>query len=261
MIGPSSASFSFGTSSLTATGSWSFIRQVTDSTGAEANSTVASVLVNVAPTVSITPASATLDFGQLKSFMANATGGSGTYLSYQWYVGSIAQVGQNASTFSYSPSSSSAPSVTVTVTDSLGATSVQSNSPIVTVNPILAASSVTASPGSVDQGQTSNLAVSAVTTGTSPYTYQWFEKAPGASFYSSINGATSVKYAFATSGSAALGTWLFKVRVTDSAGVAVNSTTAAVTVTSSILVPIAIAVSAAFVVAMGLLFYFKIHKR
>ena len=40
---------------------------------------------------------------------------------------------------------------------------------------ILVATSATASPGTVDQGQTSTWTSSPVTTGASPYTYQWFE--------------------------------------------------------------------------------------
>ena len=72
--------------------------------------------------------------------------------------------------------------------------------------PNLAAPTATPTPGRVDQGQTSVLSSSAVTTGTSPYTYQWFSEAPGASSYSPISGANSSSYSFATSTSTATGT-------------------------------------------------------
>ena len=46
----------------------------------------------------------------------------------------------------------------------------------------LVAPTVTPAPVTVDQGQTSALTSTAVTTGVSPYTYQWFAKAPGKSY-------------------------------------------------------------------------------
>ena len=70
------------------------------------NSTAVSVTVNAAPTVSVSPTSATLNVGQSQTFSATASGGSGSYSSYQWYVDGSAQSGQTASTFSYSPASS-----------------------------------------------------------------------------------------------------------------------------------------------------------
>ena len=80
----------------------------------------------------------------------------------------------------------------------------------------MVAPTVSASAGTVDQGQTSTLTSAAVSTGTSPYSYQWLEKAPGGS-YSSISGATSSSYSFVTSGSTTIGSWRFELQVTDSA--------------------------------------------
>ena len=53
------------------------------------NSTAAFVIVNVAPTVSVSPGSWTMDVGQSKVFSAVPFGGSGVYLSYQWYVAGL----------------------------------------------------------------------------------------------------------------------------------------------------------------------------
>ena len=75
--------------------------------------------VRQALSVSVSPTSWTMDMGQSKTFTAAPSGGSGTYTSYQWYVGGVAQSGATASTFSYSPASVGSHSITVTVTDSL----------------------------------------------------------------------------------------------------------------------------------------------
>ena len=168
-------------------------------------------------TVSVSPSSWTMDVGQSKTFTATPSGGTGTYTSYHWYVGGSAQSGQTASTFNYSPASAGSYSITATVTDSSGTTSPQSSAATVTVHSALVAPTASASKGTVDQTQTSNLTSTTVSTGTSPYTYQWLQKAPGASSYSSISGATLSSYSFATTSSTTVGTWSFELQVTDNA--------------------------------------------
>ncbi|MGA2682544.1 MAG: PKD domain-containing protein [Candidatus Bathyarchaeia archaeon] len=185
-------------------------------------------LANALPTVSVSPSSWTLDVGQSKTFTATASGGSGSYSSYQWYVGGVSQSGATASTFSYSPASSGSPLITVTVTDTLGATSAQSTAPSVTVHSALVAPTASASKSTVDQGQTSILTSTAVSTGTSPYSYQWFSEAPGAGSYSLISSATSSSYSFVTSGSTTIGSWSFELQVTDSASTPVVVVSSAV---------------------------------
>ena len=213
--GQTASTFNYSPAS---SGSYLITATVTDSLGVTSpQSTAATVTVNSAPTVSVSPSSWTMDVGQSKAFSATPSEGSGTYMSYQWYVDGAAQIGQTSSTFSYSPASSGSYSITVTVTDSSGATSAQSAAGTVTVNSALVAPTASASIGTVDQGQTSALSSTAVTTGTSPYTYQWLQKAPGASSYSAISGATSSSYSFATRGSTTTGSWSFELQVTDSA--------------------------------------------
>ena len=134
------------------------------------------------PTVSIAPVGPiTMDVGQSQTFTATPTGGSGT-IHYQWYLGGSAVSGATSSTYSFSGSVGSY-SVTCKVTDSASTpvTSPASNAVSVTVNSVLVAPTVTATLGTVDQGQTSSLTSTAASTGTSPYMYQWFEKAPGGS--------------------------------------------------------------------------------
>ncbi len=66
---------------------------MTDATSAGVISNAVSVTVNAVPTVNVSPASWTMDVGQSKTFSAAASGGSGVYSSYQWYVGGISQSG------------------------------------------------------------------------------------------------------------------------------------------------------------------------
>ncbi len=176
-------------------------------------------------TVSVSPTSATLDVGQSQSFTANASGGSGTYTLYEWYVNGTIKSAQNNSTFSFSPASAGLYSITAIVTDSSGATSSQSTVATVTVNSALVAPTISASKNTVDQGQTSNLTSTTVETGTSPYLYQWFAKAPNGNFLP-ISGATLPSYSFVTSGSTAIGVWSFVLKVTDSTSTQVTVTSA-----------------------------------
>ena len=182
-------------------------------------------------TVSISPSSATMDMGQTQLFSAVASGGSGSYTLYQWYVnGSIASV-QTNSTFNYSPASSASYLITAIATDSAGATSSQSTVAAITVNSALAAPTVSVSKSAVDQGQTSSLTSSFAMTGTPPYSYQWLMKAPGASSYSAIIAANGPSYSFVTSNSTAVGVWNFELNVTDGASTPVTVASAASFVT------------------------------
>ncbi len=186
----------------------------------------------IAPTVSVSPTSATLDVGHSQLFTANPSGGSGTFSSYQWYVNGTSQSDQNASTFSFAPASTGSYSITATVNDSSGATSAQSNAASVTVNSALVAPTVTPSPSTVTQGQYNNLTSTALITGTSPYTYQWFSEAPSASTYTLISDANTSNYSFVTTTSTTAGTWNFILQATDNTGTAVNSTATSVNVST-----------------------------
>ncbi|MGA2680898.1 MAG: PKD domain-containing protein [Candidatus Bathyarchaeia archaeon] len=198
---------------------------------------VSVISADVVPTVVVSPGSATLDVGQSQLFNSTPSGGSGTYSSYQWYVNGAAQSGQNASTFSFVPISVGSYLITATVTDSANTTSAQSNAASVTVNATLAAPTATPTPNTVNQGQSSSLTSSAVTTGTAPYTYQWFEKAHNGNYVTV--GANSASFNFVTSGSTATGGWSFILQVTDSTAAAINSTAASVTVNSALTAPTA----------------------
>ena len=138
--------------------------------------------MTASPTVTIAPVGPVImDVGQVKVFTATSSGGSGS-LSYQWYLDGSA-VGSNSASYSYTAAGASH-SVTCRVTDSASVpvTSAASNAVSVTVNPALVAPTVSASAGTINQGQTSSLISTIVSTGTSPYTYKWLQKAPSGSY-------------------------------------------------------------------------------
>jgi hypothetical protein len=212
-------------------GSYLLTVSVTDSSGAtSAQSIATSVTVNNSPTVSVSPVGpVTLDVDQVQNFTATSSGGSGS-LSYQWYLDGSA-VGSNSSRYSYAAAGTSH-SVTCRVSDSgsVPITSNSSNAVSITVNPKLVAPTVTSTPGTINQDQTSSLTSSAVSGGTPPYTYQWLQMPPDAVYYSSIPSATSSSYSFNPSIDDAIGIWNFMLQVKDYAGEAKNSSAVSVTV-------------------------------
>jgi outer membrane protein assembly factor BamB len=223
-----------GTAEATNSTSWTFTPSssgfynvsvsVTDYLDVVAVSKVASVTVNALPSVTISPPSVTLDVGQFQVFTTSVVNGTSPYL-IEWYLNG-SMVGTNSTSWTYTFSSIGTYTVNVTVTDSVGV--VASNAVTVKVNAALVALTVMASPSTVDQGQTSSLTSSPVTTGTSPYTYQWFERAPGGG-YAKV-GSNLASFSFITSGSTATGSWSFILQVTDNTGAAVNSSAVSVTV-------------------------------
>ncbi len=190
-----------------------------------------------APTLTATPG--TVDQGQTSGLTSSSvTTGASPYV-YQWFEkapnGSYVPVGTNSANFSFVTSGATATgswSFILQVTDNTGA-AVNSSEVSVTVNFALVAPTVSASLSTVDQGQSSSLSSTGVTTGASPYTYQWLLKTPDAGSYSAIRGAASPSYTFTTSNSTTTGTWSFELQVTDSAGAVVTSNAATVTVNSS----------------------------
>ena len=220
----------------TASGTYSVT--ITGVSGSISHSTT--ITVQVLPLsyeAAVSPSSVAVDVGQLQTFMASASGGITPY-TYQWYLDG-SEVGTNSTSYTFNATDVGSFSLYVNVIDSSSVPkTVYSNTASVTVNSALVTPSVTPAPGTVDQGQTSTLTFTAVTTGTGPYTYQWMEMAPEGSSYSLITGTTSDSYVFDTSG-LATGTWSFVLQVTDSTGAAVNSTAASVTVNSAPTVNIA----------------------
>ena len=188
----------------TSSGSYTVYLNVTDSTSKRVKSNIASVTVNAALSVTISPGSVTLDVGQSQLFTSTVSGGTGPY-SYQWYLDGVAVSGATSSSWTYTPSASGSHTVYVKVTDAVSAVAT-SNTATVTVN---GAFSVTISPTSVvmDVGQ-SKLFTSTVSGGTSPFAYQWYLNGIA------VLGATSATWTFTPTSA---GSYTVYVKVTDSA--------------------------------------------
>ncbi|HMF32510.1 MAG TPA: hypothetical protein VKK79_13895, partial [Candidatus Lokiarchaeia archaeon] len=127
------------------------------------------------------------------------------------------------------------------VTDSASVNVTVTSSAInLTINPTLVAPLVASSINVVDQGQFSLLSNSTpITTGTVPYSYQWYQEAPGNLTYFAINGAAAWSYTFASTTGTILGTWNFQLNITDAAGVPVTVTSipCSITVNSALAAP------------------------
>ncbi len=191
----------------------------------------------VPPTVSASPSTINKDQTSFISQLSGASGGTPPY-SYQWLEafngGTFSPIASaNGSDYIFSPTTSTPTgmwSFQLNVTDSsVVPVTMSSNTVDVVVNPKLAAPEVTATPNTVIQTQISTLDSSPITTGTLPYTYEWFQKPPGEN-YTSV-GRNSSSYIFP--GSTTIGTWEFIVQVTDSVGASVNSSSVGITVTST----------------------------
>ena len=180
--------------------------------------------------MSLSPASWTMNLGQTETFTASASSGSGGY-SYQWYVNSMLQSNNVASSFIFTPVALASYSIYVIARDEIGTVSSPSNDVIVTVHSALVAPTISASVGTVNQGQTRNLTSTIPATGTSPYSYQWLQKAPGRSYVAV--GTSSTSFSFVTSISTAVGIWSFELQVTDATSANVTSNPASVTVNAA----------------------------
>ncbi len=100
----------------------------------------------------------------------------------------------------------------------------------------LVAPTISVATSAIDSGQSSTLSTtSSFSGGTSPYTCQWLQKAPGASSYSNFGSSFScsagVKPTVSTGTLTTVGTWSFQLQVTDSSGTPLTATSNFVTVT------------------------------
>jgi Immunoglobulin domain len=186
-------------------------------------SNVATLTINVPPTISVQPANQTVLDGQTATFSVTASGTG--VLSYQWSKNAVLIPGATSSSYTTpvtSPADSGS-SFTVSITNTFG--NVTSNAAILTVNAI--APSITTQPSNqtVTEGQTANFSV--IASGTAPLSYQW--KKGGVA----IGGATGSFYTTPATSLADNGA-SFTVTVTNTAG---NITSNAATLTVNALPP------------------------
>lgn len=232
-IAPASAGVTDWTVRATSSINWGGITLTIE--GAQPTVTVKSPLT--APTISASPY--IIDQGQSSqlSQLITPSGGIPPY-NYQWLEsfngGPYTPIAEaNGATYTFSTTTSTATGTwrfQLNVTDSSSVPETVSSNPVdVVVNSALVAPQVTATPNIVGQNQPSTLTSSPITTGTAPYTYQWFQKAPSQD-YEPV-GSQSPSYIFP--GSTTPGVWSFLLQVTDSAGQNVNSSAVDVTITST----------------------------
>jgi YVTN family beta-propeller protein len=180
-----------------------------------------SVIVSGSPTANISPLGPlAMDIGQSLTFTVTPNGGSGSYSAYQWYIDGLAQTGANSSRFNFSPALAGYYSVTVTVTDSLGAISAQSNviTVMVAAPPIVAITPMGSITLNVGQSQTFTAAAN---NGTGAVSYQWFLDG------FSVAGAVATSYTYVASGAS----HSLTCKVTDSASTPITSISNTVTIT------------------------------
>ena len=196
----------------------------------------------------ISPSPAVIDAGQSASLITTAawSGGTSPY-TCEWLEAAPGAEGfSNLGNF-FSCSISSPPRVStgslsiignwtfyLVVDDHYGQLS-ESNQVNVTVNPALAPPTISVSPGAIDTGQNSTLTTTAsFSGGTSPYTCQWLQMAPGAGSYSSLGSPfscnTSSLPTVSTGTLSTLGVWHFELQVGDSASAFITSAPVTVTV-------------------------------
>lgn len=221
----SGATGSSWTFTPTSTGPYTVYLNVTDNVGVRAKSNTASITVNPAPSVSISPASATLDIGQSTQFSSNISAGSSPYY-YQWYLNNAPVSGATNTSWTFTSTSTGSFIVYLNVTDGVGVKA-KSNVVAVTVNPVPSISVLPTS-AIMDMGQSRQFN-SSVTGGTSPFSYQWYLNGTAAS------GATNTTWTFVPSSS---GSYNIYVNVTDTVGFTAKSSAATVTVNPALSVSV-----------------------
>jgi hypothetical protein len=200
-------------------GSYSIYVNVTDNVGFTAKSNTATVTVNPALSINVSPMTVVLFVDQSQLFTATVSGGTPSY-SYQWYRNGTLISGATSSTWTLTTGSTGLYQVYVRVTDGVNADA-QSPTAQVTVNPLPQAG-VIISPASaaLDIGQSVLFTSSFRTQGTPPYTYQWYLN------NSAVSGANSDSWNFTP---ASTGTYQVYLNVTDSLDVKVQSNVVPVT--------------------------------
>ena len=180
-----------------------------------------------------TPSNVTVDAGQTATFSTTASNGTSPY-SYQWQVstgGAYSNVssGTGATTATYTTASlttgSNANTYRVIVTDSAAVpTSVTSGAATLTVNAALSTSTPSSQTISLSVSNTATFST-VVSGGTAPYTYQWQVDPQGISTFMNVStgsGGTTANYTTGPLSISGNDGDLYRVIVTDSAGVQVS---------------------------------------
>lgn len=210
--GATASTWSFSPSS---TGDYEVYLNVTDAFDYEVQSNIVSnIIVYPSPAVSTSPTSVNMTIGRSQIFTSNVTGGLVPY-AYQWYLNDSAISGATGNTWNFTPATPGHYKVYLNVTDTRGV-QVQSNIVTdITVNPQATANiSPTGVNMTVGEAKTFN---STVSSGTTPYTYQWYLNS------TAVSGATNVNWTFIPSNA---GTYNIYLNVTDNSAITIQTNTA-----------------------------------
>jgi hypothetical protein len=200
-------------------GSYSVYVNVTDSIGQRAKSNIATVTVNSAPSVTISPSSATITLGQSQKFTSTVSGGTLPY-SYRWYLNGSLVSGANSSSWTFKPLSVGIYEIYVKVTDAVNVVAQSGNAQLKVTPPPVIAVTISQSRSIIDVGQSVYFS-STVSGGKPPYTYQWYLSSIP------VAGANYSTWTFVPSSA---GTYQVFLKATDSTGLVGESNNATVTV-------------------------------
>ncbi len=161
-----------GESGLAPTTSTYYCAKVADSGNPSESSLSPAVEVTVKAALSVSVSPITIDSGQTGELTAVASGGSGSYSTYDWYQGSSCSGSILGAQASYTTNAlTENTEYCVSVTDSLSDTA--STTVTVTVNSALVAGSASPSGPFLDNGQSVTLKANP-SGGTTPYSYKWY---------------------------------------------------------------------------------------
>ena len=216
--GCSSLASSWIECSPNASGNYSVGVNITDSEGSTVSLGPVSLRVYAAAAINLAVNRSQLDLGQSVAFTLSATGGSGQF-SYSWSGLPSGCSGGNFTTVTCTPTLAGVWNVTAEASDSSVGASI-STGVAVEVNAPLAVVNLRASTTALTTGQTVQLSVLTVN-GTLPYSYQWTGLP---------SGCSSVNRSVLNCTPDAAGNVSVAVRVTDAAGVDVDSPSVALSV-------------------------------
>jgi hypothetical protein len=199
------------TSTSLPTGSPTINVSVTDSAGYIANSNTVTETVHPVISVTLSSSANPSTVNTQVTFTATASGGSGTYTNFAFYMNSNLEQSGSSDTWSYTFTSIGNYTISVTVTDSLNDQGVADTTQTVGAAPLTVTISASLNP--VDVGVTVTFD-SFVSGGVPPYTYQWYING------AAVSGATGSTFSYAFSSP---GSYLIGLRVADSSGDPVNA--------------------------------------
>ena len=145
--------------------------QETDATGNVVYTATDMVTVNPQPTITISPATNTIDAGQSVLFTNSTSGGTTPYL-WSYSVNSMSGVTITGNSIKFANTGTY--NVIEYVQDATNANVVSNNAVITVDTAFVPSAAPTPTSPTIDTGQTITLTILPPTTGTGPYTYLWY---------------------------------------------------------------------------------------